>query len=215
MLPAMDGNDEFLPVESAGNLTGIPPRTLRYWIKGGKLPATEGPRGRLVKLADVLAIAELTGKVAPSIRQAAGNRQRPATSAETTAGNVAGNPATDDNTEPSDLTPATVSDAARSQLAAIRDEWLRPLVADIERLSQDVGRLAAERDAATRERDRAQAQLDADRSIADQLVDLLQAERDAALTEVARLSAAPPAPAPPVTVSDPASGPPWWRFWDR
>ena len=115
-------------------------------------------------------------------------------------------------------TPATVSPAAVAQLEAIRDQWLRPLMERSEELARENGRLAAERDAAARERDRAQAQLDADRSIADQLVDLLQAGRDAALAEVARLSDVMSAPVNVDTVSVPPPVPPaapWWRFWSR
>ncbi|MDP9356040.1 MAG: helix-turn-helix domain-containing protein, partial [Chloroflexota bacterium] len=56
--------DEYLPVEAAGNVAGINPRTLRYWVRGGKLPAIEGQRGKLVRLGDVLALADLTGKMA-------------------------------------------------------------------------------------------------------------------------------------------------------
>ena len=72
MIPAMRDHDpdEYLQVEADGNVAGISPRTLRYWVRGGKLPAIEGQRGKLVRLADVLALAELTGKTAmPATRQ--------------------------------------------------------------------------------------------------------------------------------------------------
>ena len=42
--------------------------------------------------------------------------------------------------------PAVVSPEARSQLEAIRDEWLTPLVTRIEDLSRDLGRVGQERD---------------------------------------------------------------------
>lgn len=41
---------------------------------------------------------------------------------------------------------ALVSDAARQQLAAIRDEWLAPLVAQLTEQAETIGRLTAERD---------------------------------------------------------------------
>lgn len=128
--------DEYLPVESAGNVAGIPPRTLRSWVRAGKLPATEGQRGKLVRLGDVLAIAEATGRTPASERQPAGNIGMPAGSAESSAGNVAGN----------DDAGLAVSPAARAQLEAIRDEWLAPLVARNEELARELGRAEAERD---------------------------------------------------------------------
>jgi excisionase family DNA binding protein len=47
-------NEQYVTVGNAATATGISERTLRYWIKAGKLPATGGKRGRLVRLADVL-----------------------------------------------------------------------------------------------------------------------------------------------------------------
>ena len=86
--------------------------------------------------------------------------------------------------------PAGVSPAARSQLGAIRDEWLAPLIAQIREQAEEIGRLRAERDAAAAERDRLRAERDSDRAFADRLVDLLQEERDAARVRVAELEAA-------------------------
>ncbi len=206
--------DEYLPVEAAGNVAGISPRTLRYWVRGGKLPAIEGQRGKLVRLGDVLALADLTGKMATlpaTSRQAGGNAGNPATSAVGNTGKVA-NPA-DSEMEPDEQAPppGAVSPAARSQLEAIRDEWLRPLVDRIGELEREAGRLQAERDALAE-------RLADDRKLADQLVDVLQAERDAALAEVERLKAAQDAPvaAPePQREAEPADTTPdtsrsWW-----
>ena len=71
-----------------------------------------------------------------------------------------------------------VSPAARSQLEAIRDEWLTPLVERIGALEREVGHLEAERAAVAEERDRLRAERDSGRALADRLVDLLQDERD-------------------------------------
>jgi len=90
--------------------------------------------------------------------------------------------------------PVVVSEAARSQLEAIRDEWLRPLVERIGALERENGRLEAERDHATAERDRLRADRENDRQTAAQLVDLLQAERDELRAEVERLRAELEAP---------------------
>lgn len=150
--------DEYLPVESAGSVAGISPRTLRYWINGGKLPAVAGQRGKLVKLGDVLAMAELTGKASAGSRQPAGNVGNPATSAGMPVGNTAGN-ADDD-----ELRPA-VSAAAITQLEAIRDEWLQPLVDQIRELERSHGRLEEQRDQAIRERDELRAEVELLREI--------------------------------------------------
>ncbi len=184
--------DEYLPVEAAGNVAGISPRTLRYWVRGGKLPAIEGQRGKLVRLGDVLALADLTGKMATlpaTSRQAGGNAGNPATSAVGNTGKVA-NPA-DSEMEPDEQAPppGAVSPAARSQLEAIRDEWLRPLVDRIGELEREAGRLQAEREAARRERDDLAARVADDRKLADQLVDVLQHERDAAVKDRDRVAA--------------------------
>ncbi len=84
---------------------------------------------------------------------------------------------------------STVSPAARSQLEAIRDEWLRPLVDRIGELEREAGRLQAEREAARRERDDLAARVADDRKLADQLVDVLQHERDAAVKDRDRVAA--------------------------
>jgi DNA-binding transcriptional MerR regulator len=183
----MDDPDALLPVESAGSVAGISPRTLRYWIKGGKLPATEGQRGKLVRLGDVLALAELTGKRPAAERQAAGN---PATASDParSAGNHVGNAGSDPTGEASAL---AVSEAARAQLEAIRDEWLRPFAERSEALARELGRVEAERDHLARERDDLALQL--------------QAAREAA-------TARQEAPGTTERVgSGPAAAAPWWR----
>ncbi len=82
-----------------------------------------------------------------------------------------------------------VSPAARAQLEAIRDQWLRPLVDRIGELEREAGRLQAEREAARRERDDLAARVADDRKLADQLVDVLQHERDAAVRDRDRVAA--------------------------
>lgn len=123
---------EYVTVESASHMTGVPPRTLRRWVQDGKVAAITGQRGKLIRLGDVRTIAQLTGRTVG----------QPAT-AEESAGQV---------TE--DL-PA-ISPAASAQLAAIRDEWLRPLVDQVAELSKDLGRVTAERDALRAQLEQAQ-----------------------------------------------------------
>ncbi len=106
--------------------------------------------------------------------------------------------------------PSTVSPAARSQLEAIRDEWLRPLVDRIGELEREAGRLQAERDGLAE-------RLADDRKLADQLVNVLQAERDALQAEVKRLRASAervePATSDDGPLREPGApiGPPAWR----
>ncbi len=60
----MDGNDEWVSATVAAASVGISARTLRYWMKAGKLPARETKQGRRVLLEDVRKIAEDTGRLA-------------------------------------------------------------------------------------------------------------------------------------------------------
>ena len=50
--PTVDG-DEYVTMASAADIAGIPVKTLRHWVDSGRLAATAGQRGRLVRLADV------------------------------------------------------------------------------------------------------------------------------------------------------------------
>jgi excisionase family DNA binding protein len=136
-------SDQYVTVGNAATATGVSERTLRYWIKSGKLPATGGKRGRLVRLADVEALADFTGNTPATSGNLAG-------SAVTTAGNT-------DNGNPDTLTAgnatAIASDQGRQQLAVIRDTLLAPLIAQNDRLvtqvteqAETIGHLRAERD---------------------------------------------------------------------
>lgn len=52
-----DGDGGLVPLVSAADRAAVPVETVRYWIDEGKLPAVSGPRGRLVRLADVRHLA--------------------------------------------------------------------------------------------------------------------------------------------------------------
>jgi excisionase family DNA binding protein len=135
--------DEYVAVESAGHLTGIPARTLRRWIADGKLPATKTGRKNLVSLRDVERVAAIAGRPIGHDRPAVDLTGHVATA-------MAGH---DSSTEPvieSSGHGPVVSPSARSQLEAIRDEWLRPLIEDLNAKSEEIGRLKAERDAAVK-----------------------------------------------------------------
>jgi hypothetical protein len=55
-----------VPLLQAATSAGIPARTLRNWIRTGKLAATRGHRGYLVRLGDVRSAAEIAGRMAAS-----------------------------------------------------------------------------------------------------------------------------------------------------
>lgn len=101
-----DDMDENVPVEHAAASTGIPARTLRYWIAHGKLPAVAASRCKLVRLADVRHLADLTG--------------RPLSNGErSSATAVATSPA------PA-LPPSLLAASDAVVFARIRDEWVQP-----------------------------------------------------------------------------------------
>ncbi len=188
--------DEYLTVEMAGHVSGIPPRTLRRWVRAGRLPATEGPRGKLVRLGDALALAKLTGRQSATDRPPDGQPVNPATYAGHVTDRVSDSPDVDDQEPATSGHPTAISSAARSQLEAIRDEWLAPLVDRIQSQAERIGRLEAERDALTAE------------------VERLKAAQNAP-----QASPFAPGEAKPANVAaDPSPSPrpahaPWWRRW--
>ncbi len=101
--------------------------------------------------------------------------------------------------------PPVVSSTARSQLEAIRDEWLRPLVDRIGELEREAGQLQERVRGVERERD------------------TFRAERDAALAKAEQLRSAQDAPsaAPAVhhatETTDVAlsASRSWWQAWRR
>jgi len=148
----MSSPSDYVSVEDAGKLLGVSSRTVRNWIASGKLPAISGNRGRLVARADLLRIGALTGKV-PEMPEDASISERPSDASSTEL--------------PEASSVASVV-TARSQLEAIRDEWLAPLVAQISDQAETIGRVTAERD---------QARIQAEMAALER--EQIQAERDA------------------------------------
>lgn len=162
--------DEQLSVEAAGRIAGISPRTLRSWIVHGKLPAAGGQRGKLVRLGDVLALAGTNGDSQyPHDADAAWN-----------------------GTQESDCAlaePPPPNPVIDAMFAELRDGVLWPLAERVEVLARENGRLIAERDTAFRVRDEALGRNGSDNRFVDRLVELLQAELDAANRRIADLEA--------------------------
>ncbi len=156
----------------AASLVGVSARTVRRWIQRGYLPAIDGAGGQLVSPADL-----------PAAKRAAGHGRGHG------RGHRRPDMATDTVTD-ADTSAMTVSPAARSQLEAIRDEWLQPLVDQLRDAERSIGRLEQER-----------GQLRAE-------VDQLRRDRDDATEPSARLGEAKGAEVGQDTR-------PWWRFWDR
>jgi hypothetical protein len=167
LVPMEDVQDDQLSVEAAGKIVGISPRTLRTWIVHGKLPAVGGRRGKLVRLADVLAVANAQdGDQVPQ-------------PVEPWGGASIGS---------DDFAPARVANpVVDSLLAELRDGVIWPLAERLEVLAQENGRLAAERDAAIQARDDVVKRFGSDHRFVDRLVELLQSDLDRANNRITEL----------------------------
>jgi hypothetical protein len=55
---------DYVAASVAARLTGVPVRTIRHWVSGGKMAAIADPRGKLVGLAAVRASAASHGNTA-------------------------------------------------------------------------------------------------------------------------------------------------------
>ncbi len=170
-------------VEEAARLAGVSPRTVRRWIQHGALPCVETTeRGKLVSPADLPA-ARLAARSGHGHVRDRDRRDRD-------HGHDHGHEGVD-TAMATDTTAGSVSPAARSQLEAIRDEWLRPLMERNEDLARENGRLQAERDALAAEVERLRTAQDAPHAAQESQHDAEPAER----------------PADTLV--------PWWKFWER
>ncbi len=188
-----------LSARAAAGELGVNERTIRRWIDQGQLAAVKVRgsyriTGEEIERARVAVLGEGLGDVIemPSARTEAdiigsadtSGRGRSAADTAAVAGAAPGTPA--------------ISPAARSQLEAIRDEWLRPIMERNEELARENGRLQERVVGMERERDAALAE-----------VERLKAEQDAAVA----------APEPQGEVQATETGPdtssPWWASWWR
>ncbi len=110
----------------------------------------------------------------------------------------------------------TSSGTARSQLEAIRDEWLAPLVAQITEQAEALGRLGAERDQARQSAEAAISKLDQMQEERDELLTVRETLRVRLSTLEAHQAESPTQPSSaPQTATDAATDTPWWAFWRR
>jgi hypothetical protein len=123
---------EYVAIEYAGRVTGVPARTLRRWAEAGKVPVVAGQRKRLVRLDNVRRLAIATG-----------HRPDPREMSGASAGQPSGRVATavaDDNVLPvAGATP-------EAYLEEVRDRWLQPLINQLKEAERTIGRLEHERD---------------------------------------------------------------------
>ena len=160
----------------AAAMAGVSARTIRRWIQRGYLPATHSPDGYLVSPADLAAA-----------RAAAGHGRGHGHGHGHRAAVTDADADTDANWRhaPS-APPVAVSPSASAQLAAIRDEWLQPLVDRIAELERDRGRLEAEREEQRRRAEAAERTIEELLRRGDVAAQELEGQRDRADTLQAR-----------------------------
>jgi DNA-binding transcriptional MerR regulator len=125
---------EYVAIEVAGQLTGVPARTLRRWAEAGKVPVVAGQRKRLIRLEDVRRLAAMTGHQ-PDTEDLTGAYAGQAT------GHMAGGVAGDAMPRAGALAPTP-----QAYLEEIQDDWLQPLIDQLREAERTIGRLEAERD---------------------------------------------------------------------
>lgn len=138
---------EYVAIGHAARVIGVPGKTLRRWVETGMLPVVTGQPKRVVRLDDARRLAALNGQQ-PGAAD-------PSAAAGQATGHVAEG-AGDDTLLPS---ASAVPPATRSQLEAVRNEWLQPLIDQLLEAERTIGRLEAERDLIAQERDALRAAL--------------------------------------------------------
>lgn len=135
--------DTQVPLRVAARSAGVPERTVRNWVTSGKLAAMRGERGYLVRIADVKRVAAIAGREAATSPVA--DESAAPVAAETAVG----------------LPIAEQEERAVAMIQRAFD----PLVEELGRLREELGREKALREAAERERDELREQVRRARSI--------------------------------------------------
>ncbi len=191
-----------LSARAAAGELGVNERTVRRWIDQGQIAAVK-VRGSYriaveeIERARIAVLGEGLGDVieAPT-RARTDTPDRPGMSGQ--ARSAAPTAAAADAADAADAASGsmTVSPAARSQLEAIRDEWLRPIMERNEELARENGRLQERVVGVERERDHLRAE-----------VERLRAAQDAALAAPEPQHGAQPVETAPAPSSS------WWASW--
>ncbi len=148
-----------VPLPLAAELAAIPARTLRNWIKSGKLAAKRGQRGWLVRTRDVEQVAIMIGHPVVMTRPAAGQAAPLAGEVLTDApreGETGGRP---DGSGQGAANAAIVAGGQQAEAEAALRRLLAPFIAEQTRLAEELGRARARAEAAERERDALRARL--------------------------------------------------------
>jgi hypothetical protein len=122
-----------------------------------------------------------------------------------------------DTTRHDEAPPVAVSPAATAQLAAIRDEWLQPLVEQLKGQAEEIGRLEERLITTLRERDALKAENDALRAAHDQRSGAVAGHGEASATMRGVDDSPASAPQRPVqrATADSARHGRWWRWLRR
>lgn len=148
--------NEPMPLPLAARVAGVPARTLRNWIAGGKLAAIRGQRGWLVRTADIAAIAALLGTDAANAATPSGLADGLAASLAANGGGGGGDAAT---AATAASRAAIVAADRNADAEALVQRLLAPFIAEQTRLAEELGATRAERDAALRRAEVAEAEL--------------------------------------------------------
>ncbi len=208
-----DRPDE-VPLPLAAELAAIPARTLRNWIKSGKLAAKRGQRGWLVRMADIERIAIMIGHPVATTRPAVGMAGPPAVALATDAPAEARHEVLAANSGQLAANAAMVAADRQADAEAQLQRLLAPFIAELGAVREELGHVKAERDgqAAMVEELRRRAEA------AEAARTAVEGERDALRLRLDTAQAVPAATAAPTVLAvevDPPRRPPglWGRLW--
>ena len=133
-----------IPLPLAAQLAGIPARTLRNWVKAGKLAAIRGHRGWLVRMQDIEQIAAMIGNDAAGRELAGGHA---AGMADTVAASLQGDEAIAANAATTRPTAASLAADRQQQAEALVQQILAPFIAELGTVREELGRARAQSEA--------------------------------------------------------------------
>ena len=135
-----------VPLPLAVELAAIPARTLRNWIKSGKLAAKRGQRGWLVRMADIERIAIMIGHPVATTRPATGMARPMAATEGEDAPAAEGPEVLAANSGQVAATAAMVAADRQADAEAQLQRLLAPFIAELGVVREELGHVKAERD---------------------------------------------------------------------